>query len=237
MTLLSRAVHAPERMDEPEVDPEALRTALDHIADVNRWLGARRALVRHLEWAIPRRDTGPDGDAARVLDLGTGSGDLAELIAGWGRRRGRAIRVVGVDLHAGTLRVARDRTERIALVRGDGLRLPFREGAFDLVHLSMVLHHMDGPALTGLLEEAGRVARGGRILVGELERSVLHYLGARALAATVWRSNPVTRHDGPLSVRRAFTPAELRELAGAAGLRHPSVHRHPVYRLVLRAEA
>ncbi|MDX1674887.1 MAG: methyltransferase domain-containing protein [Longimicrobiales bacterium] len=237
MTLLSRAADAPERMDQPDVDPETLRGALDHITDVNRWLGARRALLRHLEWAVPRPGAGASGEPMRVLDLGTGSGDLAEVIVRWGRQRGRRLDVVGVDLHAATLRTARSRTDGILLVRGDGLRLPFRDGAFDLVHLSMILHHMDGSALTGLLREAARAGRGGRILVGELERSVLHYLGARVLAATIWRGNAVTRHDGPLSVRRAFTAPELLELARDAGLREAAVHRHPVYRLVLRAEA
>ena len=82
-----------------------------------------------------------------------------------------------------------------------------------------------------------RVARGGRILVGELERCLPGYIGARFLAATVWRANPVTRHDGPLSVRRAFTPDELLRLGHRAGLRGPRIHRHLFYRLVLCAEA
>ena len=237
MALLSRAADAPERMDRPDVDPDTLRGALDHIAAVNRWLGARRALLRHLEWAFPHPDAGGTRGPIRVLDLGTGSGDLAEVITRWGRQTGRRIHVVGVDLHAATLEIARRRTDAIPLVRGDGLRLPFRDGTFDLVHLSMILHHMDGAALTGLLREAARTGRGGRILVGELERSVLHYLGARILAATIWRGNAVTRHDGPLSVRRAFKAPELLALAREAGLREAAVHRHPVYRLVLRAEA
>lgn len=173
----------------------------------------------------------------RILDVGTGSGDLLSAAVRRTSEWGRPAVAVGLDLHAATLAVARTRTTGIPLVRGDGLRLPFTDGAFDLVHLGMVLHHMDGDALPGLLREAGRVARGGRILVSELERAVPNYLGARLLAATLWRFNPVTRHDGPLSVLRAFTPSELLDLAGAAGLRHATAHRHPFFRLVLRAEA
>lgn len=234
MPILSRATGVSERMDAQDADPTALAGALDHIVAVNRWLGARRALRRHLPWALPA------GSDPRVLDVGTGSGDLAIALVEWGRANGRNVRLSAVDFHAETLAVAAERTrtvDEIRLVRGDGLRLPFADGTFDLVHLAMTLHHMDGPALVGLLRELGRVARGGRILVGELERSLPHYLGARLLASTLWRSNPITRHDGPLSVLRAFTPHELLELGQAAGLKRATVHRHPFYRLVLRAEA
>jgi SAM-dependent methyltransferase len=233
MTRLRRAVHAQEHMDAPGVDPHLLESALHHVSQVNRWFGARRALVRHLPWGLPP-------GRSRVLDVGTGSADLPQAIARWARRGGRPIEIMAVDRHAATLDVARRRTQawpEVLPVRADGLELPFRDGSFHLVLLSMTLHHMDGPALVDILAELSRVARGGRVLVGELERAVPHYLGARLLAATVWRGNPVTRHDGPLSVLRAFTPAELRDLAERAGLRVRAVRRHPFYRLVLRAEA
>lgn len=233
MTVLRRREGAVERMDHPAVDPDDLAAALDHVAAVNRWLGARRALLRHLPWALP------DG-TSRLLDVGTGSADLPVAVAKWTEERGRRLGIVAVDAHAGTLAVARRRTARvpaIRLVRADGVRLPFPDGAFDAVLLSMTLHHMEGPAICGMLEEVARVGRGGRVLVAELERSIPHYLGARLLAATVWRANPVTRHDGPLSVLRSFTAAELLDLASRAGLRRATVHRHAVFRLVLRAEA
>lgn len=235
MTILHRATDASERMDAPDADRDDLTSALNHIVAVNRWLGARRALRRHLAWGLG----GARGGTARVLDVGTGSGDLAFAMIQWAEKRDRPVHVTALELHAATLDAARLRpsNERLALVRGDGLRLPFGEGTFDLVHLAMILHHMDGPALTDLLREAGRVARGGRILVGELERSLPNYIGARLLAASVWRQNPITRHDGPLSVLRAFTTGELLELAREAELLRPAVHRHPFYRLVLRAEA
>lgn len=233
MTRLRRAEGATERMDAADVDRGDLEKALRHVAQVNRWLGARRALLRHMAWALP-------AGRARILDVGTGSADLPAAVARWAHRNGRTVHITAVDRHAATLDVARARIAphpEIRAVRGDGLRLPFRDGAFDVALLSMTLHHMEGPALTGILRELGRVAAAGRVLVCDLERSLPGYLGARLLAATLWRRNPVTRHDGPLSVLRAFTPAELRDLATRADLRRPTVHRHPLFRLVLRAEA
>jgi hypothetical protein len=43
----------------------------------------------------------------------------------------------------------------------------------------------------------------------------------------------LTRHDGALSVRRAYTPAELRELADAAGLTRAVVHTSWPWRMTL----
>jgi ubiquinone/menaquinone biosynthesis C-methylase UbiE len=233
MTLLRRREQARERMDEPFVERGALEAALGHVVTINRWTGARRALLRHLPWALPP-------GRSRVLDVGIGSADLTLAVADWAERRDRPIAIVAVDRHAATLDVARRRIAHrpaIRPLRADALELPFGVGTFDLALLSMTLHHLEGPGLVGALEELGRVARGGRVLVAELERSVPNYLGARFLAATLWRSNPVTRHDGPLSVLRSFTAGELRELAVRAGLRDAVVHRHPFYRLVLRAAA
>lgn len=224
-------------MDRPDVDPAALTAALDHVAAVNRWLGGTRALLRHLGDAL---DDHQGTRSIRVLDVGTGSGDLPAALSGWARDRRVPVEITGLDLHDRTLRVAARRTAddpAIRVVRGDGLALPFATGTFDLALLSMTLHHMDGPALVAVLRELGRAARGGRVLVAELERCLPNYLGARLLAATLWRTNPVTRHDGPLSVLRAFTAGEMMELATAAGLDAPRVHRHPFFRLVLTADA
>lgn len=242
MTILARVDGAAERMDRPDVDRDHLDDALGHVAAVNRWLGATRALLRHLPDALPDAPAAsrPTRPAPRVLDVGTGSGDLPLAVVGWARERDRRLDLTAVDIHQATLEVAAERTAAdpaIRLVRSDGLRLPFRTGTFDLALLSMTLHHMNGAMVVEALRELARVARGGRVLVAELERCLPNYVGARLLAGTLWRRNPVTRHDGPLSVLRAFTPGELLELARTAGLGRARVHRHFFYRLVLLAEA
>jgi hypothetical protein len=69
------------------------------------------------------------------------------------------------------------------------------------------------------------------LVVSDLERCWPGYLGARLLARAL--RNPMTRHDAPASVRRAYAPAELRRLAAAAGLRGARVARRFPFRLVL----
>lgn len=231
MTRLARLEHAREYLDEASHDVAVLEESLDDVAAVNRWLGGTRALLRHLPELLPVRRP------ARLLDAGTGSGDLPRAIVRWARHHDRELRITATDLHPQILEIARRRSKaypEITFERADVLALPYADGAFDVALLSLTLHHLEGADAVTALRELGRVARCA-ILVGELERNWPAYLGARILAATVWRRNRLTRHDGPISVLRAFTPEELLGLARQAGLGEARVYRHPIFRLVLTA--
>lgn len=215
-------------MDAPVQDPRELGASLAQVAQANRWFGGVGPLRRALD---PLRRGGRD---VLLLDVGAGNGEVAAGLARWGSRGGGRWRAVALDLHRQTVRVARDRVEGAAdVVQGDGLRLPFRDGSVDVAVAVLVLHHLDdGPAAT-LVAEMARVARWG-ILVNDLERHAVSHFLARCLAATLWRRNRLTRHDGPLSVLRGFTPRELLEIGERAGLREPRVSRHLPWRLLLR---
>ncbi|NJD11653.1 MAG: methyltransferase domain-containing protein [Gemmatimonadetes bacterium] len=220
----------PEHLDEAGHDPDVLSASLAHVAQVNRWLGGRRAVrlavAQHL------------GGAGRMLDVGTGAGDLPMVLADLaGRRDGRPI-IVADDRHPQILAVAARRAagrRGLSFAGADALALPFPDRAFDVVLLSMVLHHLDDQAASRALAEAARVAP--LVIVNELHRTRTNYAGARLLAATLWRGNRLTRHDGPLSVLRAYRPGELRALAAAAGLTVVELRRRWFQRVVLVAAA
>lgn len=99
----------------------------------------------------------------RLLDIGTGTGRMAELFAE------RAERIVALDKSLAMLRVARAKlqhlpTERVELVQGDFASLPFAAGSFDTVLFHQVLHFAQNPG--SALAEAARVTRpGGRIAI------------------------------------------------------------------------
>ncbi len=237
MTRLPRLVGTGEYLDEPLHDAAELEASLDDVASINRWLGGRRALLLHLPKLLAARSS-RTGRPLTIFDGGTGSADLPRAIVRLARRRGVGVKIVASDIHGQVVDIARRRTSafpEIDFIRADVRSLPFASRTFDLALLSLTLHHLEGRDPVMALREMGRVSRQG-ILVGELERGWPGYLGARLLAATLWRSNRLTRHDGPISVRRAFTPGELRALAVEAGLAEPRVYRHPLFRLVLTAD-
>jgi ubiquinone/menaquinone biosynthesis C-methylase UbiE/DNA-binding transcriptional ArsR family regulator len=102
-------------------------------------------------------------DCGALLDVGTGTGRIAELLAP------RASHVTAFDKSPEMLRIARARLqhlpqESVALVQGDFAALPFADGAFDTVLFHQVLHYALEPE--AVLAEAARVTRpGGRIAV------------------------------------------------------------------------
>jgi ubiquinone/menaquinone biosynthesis C-methylase UbiE len=224
-----------ERMDEPAQDRGELARSLADLRGVNRWLGGTRVALHHLE-ALFERHPRP---SYRIVDLATGSGDIPLQVARWARERDVQVEIVATDNHATTLELARAHTADEPAVRvavADALALPWPDDSFDVALLSTALHHFDDERdCLRVLREMHRVARIG-LIVNDLARSRAALLGARLLAATVWRTHPVTRHDGPLSIRRAFTPAELRALAARAGFRNAEVRAHVPFRVALVVE-
>jgi demethylmenaquinone methyltransferase/2-methoxy-6-polyprenyl-1,4-benzoquinol methylase len=89
-----------------------------------------------------------------ILDLATGSGDLALSL----QRALPQARVVGADFCLPMLQVAARKGLR-PLVVADGTQLPFRDGAFDAVTMAFGLRNME--SWPGALREAHRVLRGG----------------------------------------------------------------------------
>jgi len=131
------------------------------------------------EWDSLRALTGPSDkvEAAlaralgqkplgRLLDIGTGTGRIAELLAS------RTTHIVGLDRSPEMLRLARARLQSLPadgweLVQGDFSALPFAADLFDTVVLHQVLHYAHEPAY--VLREAARVCRaGGSIVIVDL---------------------------------------------------------------------
>jgi hypothetical protein len=69
------------------------------------------------------------------------------------------------------------------------------------------------------------------LIVSDLRRSRLAYAGVWLGTHLVCRS-PFTRHDGPVSVRRAYTLDELRALSRRAGCVNMRWVRRPFFRAV-----
>jgi len=204
---LARAAGALEIIDGPNPVPFAeMACCMTDLARVNGLFGGRMITMTHVKRLLAAL---PADRLVTVLDVGTGAGDIPRAVVRWARRHGRRIRVFALDRDAATLRIAarivRDYPE-ITLLRGDALSLPIRSGSVDLAISAMTLHHLEPDAGVRYLTELDAAARVG-LVVNDLVRSRIAHAVVWLITRVITRS-AISRHDGPMSVRRSYTPGE-----------------------------
>ena len=204
--------------------PEARAATLDDVDRLNAWFGGYALTLREVRRLC---ELAPAGRTLVIADVGGGRGELAIRIARWARRAGRRVRILVVDHDGETLALGaglRRAYPEITLIRGDATALPLGRGTVDVAVAALTLHHLERGGAVACLREMAAAARLG-VVVNDLLRSRLT-LGLVWLVTRAYGVHPVSRHDGPLSVRRAYSPAELRDLAVEAGAVRLDVERH-----------
>jgi SAM-dependent methyltransferase len=198
-----------EMMDLPDQPKELLQQDLRNLTIINRYLGGYRGVMRAVARLVEEQKLA----RFSLLDVGAGSGDIPARIATRIRKKRIAARLVAIETEPVTVAVAAEKTRdypEISLVQGDAMALPFRAASFDFVLASQLLHHFSEDNVVTLLRTWSKVARRA-IIVSDLVRHPLAYYGIRAITRLFTR-NVMTLTDAPLSVWRAFTMAEWREL-------------------------
>ncbi len=209
----------PELMDDPACGPDEFRRCLQDLAVVNCVTLAYRPTLAFLGRAVRLAGEKPGWDRSlRILDVGGGYGDALRRIDRWAARRGVALDMTSIDLSpwargAGEAGVATRRPIRFVTADIFGFE---PDPAPDLVLSSLFAHHLDDDGVVRFLDWMERHARLGWF-VNDLERHWLPHAGFRALSAAAgWHR--FVRHDGPVSIRRAFTRTDWRLLLAEAGL-------------------
>jgi ubiquinone/menaquinone biosynthesis C-methylase UbiE len=199
------------------------------IRRVNRLLGGTSVILRHLPRLLAAV---PAGAPVTLLDLATGCADIPLAIAHWADRRGLPLTIIASDADPSILALAAQQIAghpAITLARYDSRAVPLPDKQVDIVLCSLSLHHFSPDDAVLVLREMNRLARIGFIL-NDLHRGRLAYAAAW-LAAHLTTRNRFTRNDAPLSVRRAYTAAELAALLRRAGIAGATVSTHPWFRL------
>ncbi len=193
--------------------PELVRVA-GYLAFVNRWLGGTRAVALHLRTA---------GEPITVLDVGAGAADVPLALA----RKVPGVKPMALDRSAAMLALA----SGVPRIRGDARALPLGDDSVDYAISTDFFHHLSDDETVLALKEMDRVARRG-IVVNDLirNRRALFWIWLFTLFA-----NRTVKNDGPMSVRKAFTVAEIDALASRAGLPRFCVTRHFGHRFTLTA--
>lgn len=216
-----RRAQLSEWMDEP-CSYSDLRQCLHDLAQVNRIAIAYRPTLQWLEQVV--RAWG-GRHPLHIVDVGCGGGDMLRRIERWAVRERMAVRLTGVDSNPLAVRVAREFTpidSRIRWIAGEMDSIGTAYEPIDLVISSLFTHHLADDQIVRFLAWMERVTRRGWF-INDLYRSRISYFGFKTIAMAA-RWHHFVRHDGPVSIRRAFLPAEWRRFAEASGLPTGSVH-------------
>jgi ubiquinone/menaquinone biosynthesis C-methylase UbiE len=206
-------IESEELLDEHDAPREDMERSLRDLRFINRYLGGVR-----IYRTLVRRFT-----PQSILDVGTGTSDLLELMTSVKTR-------IGLDFKIDHLLFLREGS-RVLRVVGDAQRLPFRDGTVDLVTSSHFFHHFSPEENATILGESLRVAKSG-VAVNDTRRHyvpllLVLFLGALRLVGRI------TRYDAPASVRQGYTLGEARAIAAQTRASRWGVIRMWPYRFAI----
>ncbi len=208
-----------ELLDEDLGSPQEIAASLADLRRINCWFGGVHttvSLLRRLAYQSSCR-------ALSLLEVGAGAGDVPLAAQRTLNRDGIALQVTLLDRAWSHLP-----GNGVPAVVGEALHLPFRDETFDVVSCCLLAHHFEPDQLQHFATEALRVCRRA-VLINDLIRSPLH-LALVYMGFPLYLS-PITRHDGPASVRRAYTRAEMHELLRNVPARKLEISAHYLYRM------
>ncbi len=210
-----------EWLDEDNGTSSEVASALRSLRFVNRWFGGNRTHRLLIAQAAQKRTQ------LQILEVAAGRATaLASAALALSGRL--TIHATLLDRQATHLPPAWPATlPKPALLQGDALAIPLPDKSVDVVSCCLFLHHLDPAQAATFLREAVRVARVA-VLINDLERTRTHYALARLFSLA--DPSRLSRHDGPVSVRQAYSAAELRAMLQTTG-GAVSVRRRFLFRL------
>jgi SAM-dependent methyltransferase len=224
----SRRSAEAELMDTEAVGYEEFRACLVDLARVNRITFAYRPTLAFFDGVLRR------ARALRrpleVLDVGSGYGDTLRQVHRWALRHKVPVSLTGVDLNPWAARAAAEATPRgcaISWVTADAFAYAPPRG-IDVVVSSLFAHHLPDPSVAKFLRFMESTATLGWF-VNDLRRHPVPYHFFQRFSKLT-RLHRFVQHDGPVSIARAFTSADWRQLLATAGLDQGAariMHRAP----------
>jgi SAM-dependent methyltransferase len=227
----SRRNSLAEMMDSDETDFDTFRACLIDLAKVNRLTLAYRPTLAFLE-RLRRSGNLPRAGAIRVIDVGSGSGDMLREIDRWASRHDYNVDLVGIDLNPWSARTAQELTRAGRPMRFVTANIfAWVAEPIDIVVSSLFTHHLKDSAIVEFLAWMEQHARLGWF-VNDLRRHAIPYYAFRAVSRAM-RFHSFVQHDGPISIARAFDESDWRRFLGQARIAGVEVRRHFPYRLCL----
>ncbi|MHA7175719.1 class I SAM-dependent methyltransferase [Arthrobacter sp. Sr24] len=203
--LAVRDEHAIEEMDKADCDLATLERTYAQFPLINsvvaRWHGVYRQRIRPL-LSSTRSNT--------LLDIGCGGGDIPAALAKWAARDHLSLTITAIDPDPRAITYARTHFagSGVQFRQAHSTELVSEGAVFDVVISNHMLHHLTPSELKLLLADSAALAE-YLVVHSDIARSRLGY-ALFAVGTLPLIKGSFIRRDGLTSIRRSYTPAELR---------------------------
>ena len=197
---------ATEIMDDFSISGKILRSTLDTLANINKWLGGNKITLNGLKKVIKNH---PKNVPITIIDLGCGGGDILRKVSKYGKKEGYIFKLVGVDANKDAVDYARELSKdypEISFVACDIFSDAFEALQYDVVLTTLFLHHFKEDQIISMLSSLKKKAKLG-IVVNDLHRHPMAYYLFKLVCVTI--KNTMIIEDGLTSILRGFKRDEL----------------------------
>ena len=197
----------PEIMDDFALEGDALKVALDKIAQINQLLGGNQLTLKGVEKLLKKESY---SSPIKIVDVGCGNGDMLRKLADFGLQNNLNLELIGVDANNFTVNYAIDLSVNYPNIEyrcEDIFSESFSELNYDIVLCTLTLHHFKNDEIIELLTLFNKNSKLG-FVVNDLHRNSVAYRLFQALCF-VFRMNKMSREDGLTSILRGFKKEEL----------------------------
>lgn len=219
--MFNKRSHEKELMDDLTLGGHASRKNMQELEVVNLWLGGKKTLISALNKNHRKHPHSFENKKIVIADLGCGGGDLLRAIHDWAKEKNLNADLIGIDANPFVIQCAVKKSQGFDNARFKTVNVlseEFKTMQFDIVCLNAFCHHLSDPDLVVLLKQLEKQTSTA-IIINDLHRHWLAYLSIKWLARLL-NFSYLSRHDGPLSVLRAFRKHELVDLLRCANIDH-----------------
>lgn len=220
MNLIHRSKEK-EIMDEGIVGHEDWLLFLRDLTWVNRYLISMRSFT-----SIINKFQKP-AKPLKIAEFACGGGYLLQRLAAWANKRSLELKFFGYDInshfidHANQCVSSATKQLPIQFSVQDIFSPDFVTQQFDIIICNLFCHHLTDEQLILFFKQMYRQAS-ACVIINDLHRHRLAHLGF-SIFSSIMRFSPMTKHDGLVSIRRAFVKKEMVALIERAGVKNYKV--------------
>ncbi|MEX0314848.1 MAG: methyltransferase domain-containing protein [Allomuricauda sp.] len=202
---LSVRSQAFEKMDDPDMEFEVLKSAYNDINRCNQWLGGESNTI-YAVWDLVKKDT---KKSYTILDMGCGDGTMLLKLSNFLNKNHVSHSMVGIDLRDDVLQIAEDKTAGYPNITFKKMDILKADSGFecDILINTLTMHHFGEERIDTFVNQFVRLAKVG-IVINDLHRSRLAYYLFKIFSA-VFIKTEVAKYDGLVSILKGFKRNEL----------------------------